>query len=413
MWSASSPWPHASWKRMPPLPPASTMGTSPEGAGRADSLASARAAARRGDVLHRVAFEDLEAFGPRQGLEARLHPRVAVGHTHDVEARADLVVVGEQPVRVGDEQTAPTVPAAHLHLGDGASRSPGRLVGPRQQLELAGLVHRLGRRAVTPVVHRRRAERDGPHRSAPLTGHGGRGRGRPPAAPTRSGLPCGRNRSSRRRRPGSPPRGPSRGELLDLAVVEHGTGRRGVLGEHLCHVTAPDQSSGQDAFEHVRVDEGGVGHGGIVIVVPDDPPRDTHCRGAWSACWSQRPARADGRPRGHGGALPLGRRTRPCHTPPDRPVRGGDAAGPPTAISASRSRVSPPGCSSTTWRRWPSGSVVLAEATLVKVEGRRLVFTVSAARLEADGGGLVGAGRVTRVVVDRSAFLAKAGSDKP
>jgi len=54
------------------------------------------------------------------------------------------------------------------------------------------------------------------------------------------------------------------------------------------------------------------------------------------------------------------------------------------------------------------GSVVLAEATLVKVEGRRLIFTVSAARLE--GGGLVGAGRVTRVVVDRSAFLAKAGA---
>jgi len=59
------------------------------------------------------------------------------------------------------------------------------------------------------------------------------------------------------------------------------------------------------------------------------------------------------------------------------------------------------------------GSVVLAEATLVKVEGRRLIFTVSAARLEAEGGGLVGAGRVTRVVVDRSSFLAKAGSDKP
>jgi len=59
------------------------------------------------------------------------------------------------------------------------------------------------------------------------------------------------------------------------------------------------------------------------------------------------------------------------------------------------------------------GSVVLAEATLVKVEGRRLIFTVSAARLEAEGGGLVGAGRVTRVVVDRSAFLAKAGSDRP
>ena len=59
------------------------------------------------------------------------------------------------------------------------------------------------------------------------------------------------------------------------------------------------------------------------------------------------------------------------------------------------------------------GGVVLAEATLVKVEGRRLIFTVSAALLEGDGGGLVGAGRVTRVVLDRATFLAKAGvSDK-
>jgi predicted thioesterase len=55
------------------------------------------------------------------------------------------------------------------------------------------------------------------------------------------------------------------------------------------------------------------------------------------------------------------------------------------------------------------GSVVLAEATLVKVEGRRLIFTVSAARLGRDVGGLVGAGRMTRVVVDRSTFLANAG----
>jgi len=54
--------------------------------------------------------------------------------------------------------------------------------------------------------------------------------------------------------------------------------------------------------------------------------------------------------------------------------------------------------------------VVLAEATLVKVEGRRLTFTVSAARLERDGGGLVGAGRVTRVLVDEATFLAKAGA---
>lgn len=50
------------------------------------------------------------------------------------------------------------------------------------------------------------------------------------------------------------------------------------------------------------------------------------------------------------------------------------------------------------------GSTVKAEATLDKVEGRRLTFTVSV----ADGAGLVAAGKVTRVVVDRADFLDKA-----
>lgn len=50
------------------------------------------------------------------------------------------------------------------------------------------------------------------------------------------------------------------------------------------------------------------------------------------------------------------------------------------------------------------GSEVTAEATLERLEGRRLVFTVSV----SDSAGLVGAGRITRVVVEREAFLAKA-----
>jgi fluoroacetyl-CoA thioesterase len=49
------------------------------------------------------------------------------------------------------------------------------------------------------------------------------------------------------------------------------------------------------------------------------------------------------------------------------------------------------------------GSTVEAEATLEKVEGRRLTFTVSA----TDGVGLVGAGRMTRVLVEVDAFLSK------
>lgn len=50
------------------------------------------------------------------------------------------------------------------------------------------------------------------------------------------------------------------------------------------------------------------------------------------------------------------------------------------------------------------GSSVAAEATLEKVEGRRLTFTVSV----SDHCGLIAAGKVTRVVVETERFLEKA-----
>lgn len=50
------------------------------------------------------------------------------------------------------------------------------------------------------------------------------------------------------------------------------------------------------------------------------------------------------------------------------------------------------------------GRTVKAEATLERVDGRRLTFTVS---VNADQG-LVAAGKVTRVIVDREQFLDKA-----
>ncbi|MDH3753548.1 MAG: thioesterase [Acidimicrobiia bacterium] len=49
------------------------------------------------------------------------------------------------------------------------------------------------------------------------------------------------------------------------------------------------------------------------------------------------------------------------------------------------------------------GSTVTAEATVDKVEGRRLTFTVAA----ADERGAIAAGRVIRVVVDIDRFLEK------
>ncbi len=51
----------------------------------------------------------------------------------------------------------------------------------------------------------------------------------------------------------------------------------------------------------------------------------------------------------------------------------------------------------------PVGGVVTAEANLEKVEGRRLIFHVSA----RDERGLIAAGKVTRVLVDVERFLDK------
>ena len=50
------------------------------------------------------------------------------------------------------------------------------------------------------------------------------------------------------------------------------------------------------------------------------------------------------------------------------------------------------------------GHTATAEATLEKIEGRRLIFTVSV----RDARSLVAAGKVTRVMVDREHFLDKA-----
>lgn len=52
----------------------------------------------------------------------------------------------------------------------------------------------------------------------------------------------------------------------------------------------------------------------------------------------------------------------------------------------------------------PVGAEVTADATLENVDGRRLVFRVSV----NDGRGLVAAGRITRVMVERSRFIEKA-----
>lgn len=56
----------------------------------------------------------------------------------------------------------------------------------------------------------------------------------------------------------------------------------------------------------------------------------------------------------------------------------------------------------------PVGGTVVAEATLEQVEGRRLTFRVSV----SDARGLVAAGRITRVVVERARFLERAQNEE-
>jgi len=79
------------------------------------------------------------------------------------------------------------------------------------------------------------------------------------------------------------------------------------------------------------------------------------------------------------------------------------------ALEATREALEP-GCSTVGVRvqiehisPTPVGGVVTAEANLEKVEGRRLIFHVSA----RDERGLVAAGKVTRVLVDIEQFLDK------
>ncbi len=206
--------------------------------------------------------------------------------------------------------------------------------------------------------------------------------------------------------------GPARRELFHLAVVQHGAGGHGVLGEDLRHVTATQESGRQDTFEHVRLNEGGFGHGGIVILVPDGPT-DTrtpagHGPHAGLSAQLELTVRAeDTAEHFRTGDVPVLATPRLIALCEEATCRATDGhlhgAQSSVATRVQFDHLAPVAV----------GSVVLAEATLVKVEGRRLVFTVSAARLEGDGGGLVGAGRVTRVVVERPAFLAKAGVSDP
>jgi predicted thioesterase len=199
------------------------------------------------------------------------------------------------------------------------------------------------------------------------------------------------------------------GQFFDAVVIERGARGDGILGEDLRHVAPTGEGRREDAFEHVGFEKGSVSHGGIVIVVPASPS-ETETKTAaghgphagLSAQLELTVSESDTAVHFRSGDVPVLATPRLIALCEEATCRATD--GHLTAAQASvATRVQFDHLAAVA-----IGSVVLAEATLVKVEGRRMTFTVSAARLEGDGGGLVGAGRVTRVVLDRAAFLAKA-----
>ncbi len=182
-----------------------------------------------------------------------------------------------------------------------------------------------------------------------------------------------------------------------------------IFDEDLGQLAAAAERAGQHTFDDVGCDEGRFGHGGIVIVVP----RKTIGSQQWVD---------------EGVIVGLTSRVRLTVTERDtaEALSSGNvpvlatprliALAEQASCEALEGRLAPGRTSVATRVQFDHlapvaiGDAVTAEATLVRVEGRRLTFTVSASRPSDDCGGLIGAGRLTRVVVDEAAFLAKAGA---
>ena len=207
MWSASRPCPHASWKRIPPLPDSRMSGTSPLGAGRAVSFTRARRAAAAAMSRTSTVSNSSKPTVKAARLVPGLHAGVADGHARHAEARAHLVVGDEDAVAVGDLDAPPAVAVGRRHLRDGAAAGARRVVGLDQELDLAGLGDVLGEHGHVVALHRLAPLERRPRASASLRGPPPRPPRPRPAGRARRDRRCGRSRSSRPPRPGPRRRG--------------------------------------------------------------------------------------------------------------------------------------------------------------------------------------------------------------
>ncbi len=407
MWSASSPWPQASWKRMPPLPPASTTGSSPGRCRSGRQLGQRLAWRPCGPAPRPTPRRTARTRACGRPSRTRSASRCRPSATHDTRNRVRACSSpASRPSELAISTRRRERPEAGLDLADGVARRPG----PPRRPAAAG-------RAPRPSCRSRRAAASPPVGPSVRT----RPAGRPPRSgcrPRRSGHRRGRlgrpqqsalaqigGVGEARGLPGDhpdagPPLAP-RGQLLDPAVVEHGRRSRPVLGEHLgecrrrCAAPPPAPVPAR-GYRSLR------------------PPRSTARRQVADVSVSGvsyrrgppyrsvRAHRARGDRGRHRRGLPDGLCPRPRHPPPGRPVRGGQlpghrrapAAG--THLGGQAGPVRPPGAG----RRRRDRSGPRPPST-----GSRGAGWCSPCRSPRTAG-LVAAGKLVRVIVDRDTFLA-------
>src|ERR1039458_3488505 len=239
MWSASRPWPHASWKRMPPLPPASTTGSSPEGAGRADSLDSARLAARRASSSTDTSSNSSNP-SVRAAVSKPVCSPVSPTATHETENR---VRACSSRARRPSELAISTWRREAPHPA-----SPCERASPDARAASSARCNRASVSAFDPD--------DGAGRPVPCPPGAVAPRG--PTATVRVPPPpllgqvgsVGEAGGLPGNHPDAGPPLPPRRELLHPSVVEQGGRGRPVLGEHLGELTTVPEGFGQYPFEY-------------------------------------------------------------------------------------------------------------------------------------------------------------------
>ena len=286
MWSASRPWPQASWNRMPPPAGARTTGISPAGAGRPSSIVTAIRAARSAVAPGGKRSKSSAPPSPA-GPSNPVCMHAVAGRDHlGEQADPGPLVLDPGAVRGGDQDPLVTVEVDDQDLAHVARHGPGRVVGLAQPGDLSGPVDRrrvehvvgddpggLAAAAAQAFGPRPRgvpAGRTGPpaqvgggRRDAfavdPVVDRAGRGGGRllerVPIQAVGGGVglqPPGQDPD-----PGPPIAAVD--HLLDPAVVEPDRGGPPLLGEELGHAAPRAKGHPKDVLDDLLVDERGLG----------------------------------------------------------------------------------------------------------------------------------------------------------